>query len=286
MNEPNIRAVAKIPKRDVIRVPSGFTTLDAMLGGGIVLPSLGVIPARPNVGKTRFGLSLLRQLQCPRMFISMEENAEDVREMLEAAEGSLSKIMVADLVTTCDIDSVLESLDFAAKWHMPIVVLDHLQCIEVPRCRPFSYEAASMAIRALQKWVKGGGHEPVCLIALAQIGRGVMDKGAYREPMMEDIKGSGEIEQAADWIVSLWREEAFKDDSGPVDTRIKLTVLKNRRGLRFVRGYMGFDGAQSRVWDLPEPEITSLQARREARAERQAEDSSPGAAEATQWLSD
>jgi len=116
----------------------------------------------------------------------------------------------------------------------------------------------------------------MCVVTMAQLGRGQMESGKYREPCVEDLKGSGEIEQCADWILSLWRETATPNDNPVPDPRLKVTCLKNRWGPAFGKTFLEFDGAGCNVWAEKGTEVISPFQRKAAAIERAKPDSSPG----------
>nr|WP_286170489.1 MULTISPECIES: DnaB-like helicase C-terminal domain-containing protein [unclassified Geobacillus] len=105
--------------------------------------------------------------------------------------------------------------------------MDYLQLIQ-----PVGYfERHDLAIGDITKQLKNIAKEyHVPVILLSQLNRGVESR-ADKRPMMSDIRDSGSVEQDADIIISLYRDDYYNQPSNPNSTSIvELNVLKNRNG--------------------------------------------------------
>ena len=139
-----------------------------------------------------------------------------------------------------------------------LVVIDYLQLIEGPRSESRQQEVSAIS-RQLKKMAKEL-HVPV--IALSQLSRSVEQRQDKR-PILSDLRESGSIEQDADIVGFLYREDYYRDEDGgddkkdgddPENVEIEVIIEKNRSGRRgstklmFSKPYNRF----SNILDQPE----------------------------------
>ncbi|AAS07993.1 replicative DNA helicase [Lactobacillus johnsonii] len=252
----------------VTGLPSGFSELDKMTTG-FHDDELIILAARPGVGKTAFALNVaqfvgLKTDKTVAMF-SLEMGAEQLVQRMLASEGLIDsqhlrtgqltdeewrKLVVAAGSldnTSIYIDDTpgIKMSEIRAKarrlakekGNLGLIVIDYLQLIEGPRSESRQQEVSAIS-RQLKKLAKEL-HIPV--IALSQLSRSVEQRQDKR-PVLSDIRESGSIEQDADIVAFLYRddyyrEERDKDDEGEVEAEedngeVEVIIEKNRSGTR------------------------------------------------------
>lgn len=217
-------------------VPTGFNELDQLLGGGLQFGDMVVIAARPSMGKTAMGLSILEYIGIvenrPCAFFSMEMGKLQIAQRLicshaqvdlqKLRHGRLSEQEKTKLRTICGrmrnfkifIDdtpgmSVMELRAKARRLKMlhniDVVFVDYLQLM----FDKASKESRQQEIAAISRGLKSLARElNIPVVALAQLNRQVEGREGNR-PRMSDLRESGAIEQDADVVMLLHREEYY-----------------------------------------------------------------------------
>lgn len=266
LNE-TVEAINNIPDDGnmVTGLPTGFNELDKMTTG-FHDDELVIIAARPGVGKTAFALNVaqnvgLRTDKTVAVF-SLEMGAEQLVQRMLASEGLIdsqhlrtgqlteeewSKLIVAAGSldrTSIYIDDTpgIKMSEIRAKsrrlakekGNLGLVVVDYLQLIEGPRSESRQQEVSAIS-RQLKKLAKEL-HVPV--IALSQLSRSVEQRQDKR-PVLSDLRESGSIEQDADIVAFLYRDDYYHDqDDGQDDNQekdngeVEFIIEKNRSGTR------------------------------------------------------
>lgn len=272
---------------------------DALLGQ-LRPGQLVVIAARPGMGKTAFAVSYaagVAQQGHGVLFVSLEMPAEDLAERLagdlaygkDGREGvPYAAIRARDLTDwqrrrLAQVESGARNLPFritdpaqmriaqldrtirrtarrmtARGQGLALVVVDYLQLLQPDTKGRSEYEAISEVSRLLKAMAKRHG---VTMMALAQLSREV-EKRPDKRPQLADLRGSGQIEQDADIVGFLLREEYYlrqsepepgTPDRGPweaaladVAGSLELIVAKKRAGLTG-SAYCRFEGAYQAV---------------------------------------
>ncbi|QLL67372.1 replicative DNA helicase [Lactobacillus johnsonii] len=252
----------------VTGLPSGFSELDKMTTG-FHDDELIILAARPGVGKTAFALNVaqfvgLKTDKTVAMF-SLEMGAEQLVQRMLASEGLIDsqhlrtgqltdeewrKLVVAAGSldnTSIYIDDTpgIKMSEIRAKARrlakekgkLGLIVIDYLQLIEGPRSESRQQEVSAIS-RQLKKLAKEL-HIPV--IALSQLSRSVEQRQDKR-PVLSDIRESGSIEQDADIVAFLYRDDYYRDerdedDEGEVEAEedngeVEVIIEKNRSGTR------------------------------------------------------
>ena len=252
----------------VTGLPSGFSELDKMTTG-FHDDELIILAARPGVGKTAFALNVaqfvgLKTDKTVAMF-SLEMGAEQLVQRMLASEGLIDsqhlrtgqltdeewrKLVVAAGSldnTSIYIDDTpgIKMSEIRAKarrlakekGNLGLIVIDYLQLIEGPRSESRQQEVSAIS-RQLKKLAKEL-HIPV--IALSQLSRSVEQRQDKR-PVLSDIRESGSIEQDADIVAFLYRDDYYRDErdednEGEVEAEedngeVEVIIEKNRSGTR------------------------------------------------------
>jgi replicative DNA helicase len=267
---------------DVTGVPTGFKDLDRMTAG-LQPGDLVIIAARPSMGKTAFALNIaeyvaLRQkVRQPVAMFSMEMGGEQLVTRLIASLGRLdqSKVRVGKLsdsewndltlamnkVTEAPIHidetpalTPLEVRARARRLHrqygpLGLIIIDYLQLMTVPSSRGEENRATQVAeisrsLKALAKELQ------VPIVALSQLNRG-LEQRTNKRPMMSDLRESGAIEQDADVILFIYREEMY--DKETKDKGLAEIIIAKQRNGPTGEIKLTFLGAQTRFEDAAFP---------------------------------
>ena len=240
-------------------IPSGFTDLDAVTAG--FQPSdLIILAARPAMGKTAlvlnlatfaaiasqkyvalFSLEMSKQQLMQRMlataarieshrFRDGKMSADELHRLYpEAANFQTDRLMIDDTasISLLDLRSRCRQMK-REKGHVDMIIVDYLQLmtaggsVGAKASREREVSIISMGLKALAK-------ELACpVIALAQLNRG-LEQRPDKRPRSSDLRESGSIEQDADQIMFIYRDEVYNKDS-PDKGIAEIIIGKNRHG--------------------------------------------------------
>ncbi len=239
-------------------VPSGFIDLDR-LTNGFQPGELIIIAARPSMGKTAFTLNVAAhaamQEQMPVGFFSLEMGCEQLIQRLVGSEARInlsnlrrglvkgnesSKLTAAygrladaamyiDESPTLNIGTLRNKCRRLVHNHdVKIIIIDYLQLMSSVT----QYDNKATEVGEISRGLKAIAREfNVPVIALSQLNRGVESR-IDKRPMMSDLRESGAIEQDADIIVFLYREEYYLREKTPEDKLglAEVIIAKNRNG--------------------------------------------------------
>ena len=255
-------------------VPTGFSDLDA-LTNGLHSGQMVVIAARPAVGKSALALDFARSAaiknNMPTVVFSLEMGRNEITMRLLSAEarvpmhvmrtgqmsdddwGRLAKRMseVADAPLFIDDSPNMSLMEIRAKCRrlkqrhdLKLVIIDYLQLMSTPgkvESRQQEVSAMSRSLKLLAKELE------VPVIALSQLNRGP-EQRQDKKPMLSDLRESGSIEQDADVVILLHREDAYERES-PRAGEADLIVAKHRNGPT-ATVTVAFQGHYSRFVDM------------------------------------
>jgi replicative DNA helicase len=253
-------------------VPTGYTDLDKMTSG-FQKSDLIILAARPSVGKTAFALNVAQNIAVragiPVAIFSLEMGKEQLVQRMLCAEAYIDShklrtgalddddwpklsmgvstlgnapIFIDDSpsVTVADMRSKLRRLQ--AQHGLGFVVIDYLQLIHGRR---IPGENRQQEISEISRGLKQLARElNVPIVALAQLSRGVEQRQDKR-PMMSDIRESGSIEQDADIVAFLYRDDYYDPESDRKNI-VEVLIAKQRNGptgkveLVFLKNYNKF----------------------------------------------
>jgi len=246
---------ATLQEGGITGIATGFTDLDFKTAG--LQPSdLILIAARPSMGKTALALNIAEHVvfnedACTAIF-SLEMSREQLVNRLLSLETSVNaeKLRNGDL-TESDMDRILEGAGRIAKSKL---VIDDTPSISISalrsKCRKYKQEhnLQLIIIDYLQLMTAGGRSESrqqeiseisrslksvarelnVPVIALSQLNRGVEQREDKR-PMLSDLRDSGAIEQDADVVMFIYRDDYYNHDS-PEKGISEVIIAKQRNG--------------------------------------------------------
>lgn len=243
-------------KGGITGIPSGFPDLDK-LTSGFQKSDLIIVAARPSVGKTAFALNIAQNVgvraketvaifslemsaaQLVQRMICAEANVDAGRmrtghlegddwEKLTMAIGSLSEAAIyiddSPAVTTADIRAKCRRLK--QERGLGLIVIDYLQLIHG---RGRSTDNRQQEVSEISRMLKQIARElEVPVIALSQLSRSVEQRQDKR-PMMSDLRESGSIEQDADIVAFLYRDDYYNQESEKKNI-IEIIIAKQRNG--------------------------------------------------------
>jgi len=259
-------------KDDITGIPTGFRDLDRMTAG-FQRNDLIIIAARPSVGKTAFALNIAQNVAINTnenvAIFSLEMGAEQLVQRMLCAEGNIDSqrlrtgkleqedwgkltmamgslshagIYIDDSpgIRVTDIRSKCRRLK--QEHGLGMIIIDYLQLIQGSEN---SKENRQQEVSEISRSLKGLARElEVPLIALSQLSRGVESRQDKR-PMMSDLRESGSIEQDADIVGFLYRDDYYDSESEQQNI-IEIIISKQRNGptgtveLAFVKEYNKF----------------------------------------------
>jgi len=232
---------------------TGFDGIDSKFMG-LREGDYWVIGARPSMGKTAFSLNLCANLLREKkniLYFSVESTKESlVHRMLTSAtgisSGTLRSASLQDgdwpklsagvqqikdfnmhIIDISGIDishAAAIAKKFNRKQKLDAIFVDYIQLMKCSKSKS-ELETLTNISRGL-KGIAKDNKTP--LVALAQLNRGV-EQRTDKRPLMSDLRGTGQIEQDADFISFLYRDEYYNDDS-QYKGITELSIRKNREG--------------------------------------------------------
>ena len=268
-NQPN--------QSDVTGVATGFTDLDRMTSG-LQPGDLVIVAGRPSMGKTAFSLNIGEHVAIdqglPVAVFSMEMGATQLALRMVSSvgrldqqrlrtgrlidddwprlTGAIQKMQDAQLFV--DETPALNSLELRARarrlarqsGQLGLIIVDYLQLMSASS----SGENRATEISEISRSLKGLAKELGCpVVALSQLNRSLENRPDKR-PQMSDLRESGAIEQDADVILFIYRDEVYNADS-PDKGSAEIIISKQRNGpigkirLTFVGNYTKFENYAS-----------------------------------------
>ncbi|MCQ2087534.1 MAG: replicative DNA helicase [Bacilli bacterium] len=250
--EKEIYAAKNNNNGSLVGIPSGYPKLDAITQG-FQKSGMYIVAARPNVGKTalalNFAFNAARDYHIPVAIFSLEMDAEllikrliGVASNVNLTNVSSGNIMGNDRmkvssaikeISNCNIyiddSSNLKLMDIIAKARklqasvpdLGMIIIDYLGLVQTatngknPDSRQEEVRKISLALKGLARELK------LPVIVVSQLSRDVEKRGDNKRPMLSDLRDSGNIEQDADLVMLLYREDYYKGQKGGVSSQNK-----------------------------------------------------------------
>ena len=239
-------------------IPSGFSDLDK-LTGGFQRSDLIIIAARPSMGKTAFclniaenaclkykgsvaffSLEMSKQQLCQR-FISSYARIDSQRIRtgkieqsdflsITSAMSQISsvKLFLDDTPAISALEIRAKARRLKAKESIDLIIIDYLQLIAPSASR--KNDNRQNEIAEISRSLKALARElEVPVIALSQLSRSVELRGDKR-PILSDLRESGAIEQDADVVTFIYREEYYHPDNEDAKGKGEIIIAKQRNG--------------------------------------------------------
>lgn len=237
-------------------VTSGFIDLDKMIVG-FKPGTLTIIAARPAMGKTAFGLNILAnsvfKQDVPTAFFSLEMTASELvkriiscKELVNGnamktgklSDGELTRVLdfgakysnskvYIDETPALDIDTFQDrAKQLKKKMDVGLIIIDYLQYM---RSMKKTINSREQEIADISRGLKAISKElQIPVISLAQLNRN-LDARADKRPVLSDLRESGGIEQDADTIMFLYRDDYYHPNETPNNVA-EVIVAKQRSG--------------------------------------------------------
>lgn len=236
-----IDALYRSPQNGITGLSTGYVDLDKMTNG--LQPSdLIIVAARPSMGKTTFAMNLAEHAAItsdkPVLIFSLEMPSDQIMMRMLASLGRINqtKVRTGQLEDEdwARLSSAIELLNTKGKMYiddasgltptevrsrarrvarehggLSMIMVDYLQLMTVPGLsenRTLEIAEISRSLKALAKELK------VPVVALSQLNRS-LEQRADKRPVNSDLRESGSIEQDADLIMFIYRDEVYNDDS-------------------------------------------------------------------------
>jgi replicative DNA helicase len=264
--------------KTITGVASGFTDLDE-LTSGFQPADLVIVAARPSMGKTALVLNIAQyaaiEKNVPVALFSLEMSKESLVQRMLTAEGRVdaqkmrkgllrdedysrlaraagilsgAPIWIDDSagITLLEIRSKARRLK--ADQDIGMVVIDYLQLIQGPSSSESRQQEISQISRSLKALAK---ELSVPVVALSQLSRAPEQRAGDHRPQLSDLRESGAIEQDADVVMFIYRQEVYDGatdkDGNSLEGRAEVIVGKQRNGpiglvnLFFHKAYTRFE---------------------------------------------
>lgn len=244
-------------KGGITGLPTGFKDLDKLMSG--LQPSdLILIAARPSMGKTAFVLNIAQHVAIrekkPVAFFSLEMSKEQLVQRMLCAEAAIDAqrlrigeleendwkklVLAADKLSASSIfiddTAAITAVEMRAKARrlkiehdLKLIIIDYLQLMQGSGSG--KSENRQQEISEISRFLKGLARElDVPVIALSQLSRSVESRQVKR-PMLSDLRESGSLEQDADIVAFLYRDDYYNPDSDKKNIT-EVIIAKHRNG--------------------------------------------------------
>jgi replicative DNA helicase len=257
----------------VTGVPTGFASLDGILSG-FQRSDLVLVAARPSMGKTSFVLNVAQRVGLHEQpytvgFFSLEMSKEQLFMRLLSSEaridahklrtgflterdyGSLStalgtlaeaRVFIDDSASIGVLEMRAKARRLKAEHGLDLLVIDYLQLMQ-GRGR---FDNRQQELASISRSLKGLAKElEVPILALSQLSRAPESRSDHR-PMLSDLRESGALEQDADVVLFIFREEMY-EKTPENENKAEVIVAKQRNGptgsveLAFLKQFTTFD---------------------------------------------
>jgi replicative DNA helicase len=276
-------------KAHVTGLATGFTELDTMTAG-LQPANLVIIAGRPSMGKTSFAMNIAEHAAIvnkkPVAIFSLEMSREELMmrmlcsqarvDMHKVRRGYLEKkywntltaaaSQIAQSPIYIDDSSGLSVLEMRARSRrlaaelaakgtpLALILVDYMQLMRGMG----KSESRQQEISEISRNLKGLARDlKVPVMALSQLSRKPEEKGREGRPQLSDLRESGAIEQDADLVAFIYREEVYRPQEIDLHGKAKIMIMKQRNGptgdvdLAFIREYTKFENLAPA--GIPEP---------------------------------
>ncbi|HEY4677242.1 MAG TPA: replicative DNA helicase [Candidatus Angelobacter sp.] len=240
-----------------------FQDLDNITSG-LQKSDLVIIAARPSMGKTAFAIniaenaavrdnkvvgvfslemsreSLLLRLLCSQAMVDSHKlrtgflSREDYNKLVTGLAALVEAPIYIDDTPGISISEMRAKCRRLQQAHgrLDLVIVDYLQLVAgAPTGGGKRYENRTQEVSAISRGLKGLAKEMRCpVIALSQLSRAPESRTGNNRPQLADLRESGAIEQDADVVAFIFREEVYKPDDPDLQGKAELIIAKQRNG--------------------------------------------------------
>lgn len=263
-------------KELITGIPTGFSEFDA-LTSGLQPSNLIIIAARPGMGKTSLCLNITEHValeaKLPVAIFSLEMALEEILIRLlcslarvnlydlrrgytapkktwvalttAAAKLSEAPIYFSESPSFTVFDISTQARRLVAEKGLSLLIVDYLQLLAGFSSR---YETRQQEISEISRFLKNLARDlKIPVIAVSQLSRRPEEKERGGRPRLSDLRESGALEQDADLVAFIYREEMYKPEDKDAQGKAKLIIGKQRNGptgefeLTFIKEYTRFE---------------------------------------------
>lgn len=268
-------------KGELVGVPTGLSWLDRMTDG-LQQSELSIIAARPGMGKSSLACSITRAVALrglPVAFFSLELTERALLARLTAQEGSINlgrllggwmedsdwpRLARAaaviseapihlDTSNTLAVSELRQRVEFLHRERsLGLVVVDFVQLMRSESPRQTREEELSEIARGLKVLAKDLG---IPILAVSSLNR-VLEQRWDKRPLLSDLRGTGELEDIADLVVFIYRQEVYEplpEHQG----KAEIIIAKHRNGpigtllAAFKHAYVRFEDLKEEAAEVP-----------------------------------
>ena len=265
------------------RISTGLKDIDLKLNGGFAPSDLIILAARPSMGKTALALKMAQHAAIRENkhvgIISLEMSKEQIVERMFTSEleidswklhkGKLDerdfekmgpvidKLSSAPIFVDDSMGSTISELRAKARrlqmeYGLDLLIIDYLQLMS-GGTKSFNRVQEISEISRNLKEIARELHIPV--IALSQLSRNVESRPDKR-PILSDLRDSGSIEQDADAVMMLYRDDYYNEDS-ETPNQLEVNIIKHRNGA-IGRVVIEFDRKRMKFADLAQDNLSGF----------------------------
>ena len=236
---------------------TGFKDLDKKTNG-LSKSDFVIIAARPSMGKTAFALNIAQNAALKSnahvVIFSLEMSKEQLGMRMLATEARVDSMKLrTGEVTVDDLEDIQNAIStmskasieiddtpgigvmeirnkcrrIAARKPIDLIVIDYLQMMT----NGASIENRQQEVSNISRYLKQLAREMSCpVVCLSQLSRAVEQRPGKHKPVLSDLRESGAIEQDADIVMFLYREDYYRDKDDAPNNECEVIVAKNRNG--------------------------------------------------------
>jgi replicative DNA helicase len=255
--EATLEDIEERPGATLTGVPTGFTDLDRMTHG-LNRGNLIIIAGRPGMGKTSFALNLAQHVaireERPVAIFSLEMGEQELALRILCSEADISfsrlrsghlsqkqwerivktvrnigkaPVYIDDSPNPTLLELTSKARRLKSEVGLELVILDYLQLMQAGG----RHENRNLEIAAISRGMKQLAKElEIPVIALSQLSRAPERRGSDHRPQLSDLRESGSIEQDADLVAFLYRDEVYDSEDPAKKGLAELIIAKHRNG--------------------------------------------------------
>jgi len=247
-------------KELVTGVPTGYHDLDEMMSG-LQSSDLVILAGRPGMGKTSLALNIAQHAAIKEGktigLFSLEMSSEQLVMRLLCGEGRVdshrvrsgylsnddwkdlakamsnlgeAKIYIDDTPAMSIIEMRSKSRRLKSEHGLDLLIIDYMQLMSGATGRPQRFENRQQEISAISRALKALAKElAIPVLALSQLSRAPEQRRGDHRPQLSDLRESGSIEQDADVVLFVYREDLYSKDEEQEDSGIAEVIIGKQR---------------------------------------------------------
>ena len=264
--------------QEITGLATHYTLLDK-LTSGFQASDLVIIAARPSMGKTAFAMNIAEnaavldgkvvgvfslemsgEALLMRMLASTAQvdsknlrqgflTKDDMRKLTHAMEQLMqAKLFIDDTPGISVSEMRAKARRLRQQEGLDLIIVDYLQLMSAVPIGGKRFENRTQEVSAISRGLKALAKElRVPVVALSQLSRAPESRGGDHRPQLSDLRESGSIEQDADVVAFIFREEVYKKDDPDLDGMAELIIAKQRNGptdtikMAFIKRFTRFE---------------------------------------------